>query len=95
MNLKNTMNERLILYISSDSRSWKKIFWQKFEQNFVKDLYQKKVLEAINFRESLVYYHDDITVCKETSIAEKIKLFPKENIVLNKIFNYRKPNIWF
>ena len=32
----------------------------------------------------------------ETSIAEKIiKLFPDENIVLNKKFNNRKPDIWF
>ena len=42
------------------------------------------------------YNHDDIIVCEETSIAEKIiKLFPKENIVLNKKFNNRKPDIWF
>ena len=35
-------------------------------------------------------------VREETSIAEKIiKLFPKENIVLNKKFNNRKPDIWF
>ena len=35
-------------------------------------------------------------VHEETSIAEKIiKLFPKENIVLNKKFNNRKPDIWF
>ena len=35
-------------------------------------------------------------ICEETSIAEKIiKLFPKENIVLNKKFNNRKPDIWF
>ena len=33
---------------------------------------------------------------EETSIAEKIiKLFPKENIVLNEKFNNRKPDIWF
>ena len=33
---------------------------------------------------------------EETSIAEKIiKLFPEENIVLNKSFNNRKPDIWF
>ena len=32
----------------------------------------------------------------EEAIAEKIiKLFPKENIVLNKKFNNRKPDIWF
>ena len=35
-------------------------------------------------------------VQEETSIAEKIiKLFPHENIVLNKKFNNRKPAIWF
>ena len=35
-------------------------------------------------------------VREETSIAEKIiKLFPNENIVLNKKFNNRKPDIWF
>ena len=35
-------------------------------------------------------------VREETSIAEKIiKLFSKENIVLNKKFNNRKPDIWF
>ena len=33
---------------------------------------------------------------EETSIAEKIiKLFPKENIALNKKFNNRKLEIWF
>ena len=42
------------------------------------------------------YNHDDIIVCEETSIAEKIiKLFPKENIVLTNKFNNRKPDIWF
>ena len=35
-------------------------------------------------------------VQEETSIAEKIiKLFPHENIVLNKKFYNRKPDIWF
>ena len=35
-------------------------------------------------------------IWEETSIAEKIiKLFPKENIELNKKFNSRKPDIWF
>ena len=34
-------------------------------------------------------------IWEETSIAEKIiKLFPEENIVLNKKFNNRKPDIW-
>ena len=35
-------------------------------------------------------------VREKISIAGKImKLFPKENIVLNKNFNNRKPDIWF
>ena len=35
-------------------------------------------------------------VWEDISIAEKtIKLFPKENIVLNKKFNNRKPDVWF
>ena len=35
-------------------------------------------------------------VREETSIAEKIiEIFPHENIVLNKKFNNRKPDIWF
>ena len=35
-------------------------------------------------------------VREETSMSQKIiKLFPHENIVFNKIFNNRKPDIWF
>ena len=35
-------------------------------------------------------------VREEISIAEKIiKIFPNKNIVLNKKFNNRKPDIWF
>ena len=34
-------------------------------------------------------------ICEETSIAKKKELFPHENIVLNKMFNNRKPDIWF
>ena len=55
-----------------------------------------KLPEAIELRKKLGYNHDDIMVREETSIAEKIiKLFPHENIVLNKKFNNRKPDIWF
>ena len=55
-----------------------------------------KLPEAIELRKKLGYNHDDIMIREETSIAEKIiKLFPKENIVLNKKFNNRKPDIWF
>ena len=43
-----------------------------------------------------MYNRDNIMVREETSIAEIIiKLFPDENIVLNKKFNNRKPDIWF
>ena len=45
------------------------------------------------------YNHDDIMVREETTIAEKIlKLFPDENVILNKNVNSRKPEIetiWF
>ena len=52
--------------------------------------------EAIELRKKLGYNHKDIMVRGETSIAGKtIKLFPHENIVLNKKFNGRKPDIWF
>ena len=53
-----------------------------------------KLPKAIELRKKLEYNHTDIMICEETSIAEKIiKLFPKENIVLNKKFNNRKPDI--
>ena len=55
-----------------------------------------KLQEAIELRKKLGYNHDDIMVCEEMSIAEKIlKLFPDENIVLNKNFSGRKPDSWF
>ena len=54
-----------------------------------------KLPEAIELRRKLGYNHNNIMICEETSISEKIKLFPHENIVLNKKFNNRKPDIWF
>ena len=52
--------------------------------------------KVIELRKKLGYNDNDIMVCEETSIAEKIiKLFPHENIVLTKKFNNRKPDIWF
>ena len=55
-----------------------------------------KLPEAIELRKKLGYNHDDIMVREETSIAEKImKLFPNENIMLNKNFSNRKTDIWF
>ena len=54
--------------------------------------YQKQ----LSLGKELGYNQDDMMVREETSIAEKIiKLFPSENIVLNKKFNNRKPDIWF
>ena len=66
-------------------------------ENLTRDIIERcKLPEAIELRKKLGYNHNDIMICEETSIAEKIiKLFPKENIVLNKKFNNRKPDIWF
>ena len=55
-----------------------------------------KLPEAIKLRKQLGYNHDNIMVREETPITEKIiKLFPHENIVLNKKCSNRKPDIWF
>ena len=66
-------------------------------EKLTRDIIERcKLPEAIELRKKLGYNHDDIMIREETSIAEKIiKLFPKENIVLNKKFNNRKPDIWF
>ena len=66
-------------------------------ENLTRDIIERcKLPEAIELRKKLGYNHNDIMVREETSIAEKIiKLFPNENIVLNKKFNNRKPDIWF
>ena len=55
-----------------------------------------KLPEATKLRKKIGYNHDDIMIREETSVAEKIiKLFPKENIALNKKINNRKPDIRF
>ena len=66
-------------------------------KNLTRDIIEScKLPEAIELRKKLGYNHDDIMVREETSIAKKIiKLFPKENIVINKKINNRKPDIWF
>ena len=66
-------------------------------EKLTRDIIERcKLPKAIELRKKLGYNHNDIMICEETSIAEKIiKLFPKENIVLNKKFNNRKPDIWF
>ena len=64
---------------------------EKLTRNIIEHF---KLPKAIELRKKLGYNHSDIMICEETSIAEKIiKLFPKENIVLNKKFNNRKPDI--
>ena len=66
-------------------------------ENLTRDIIKHcKLPKAIELRKKLGYNHDEIMIQEETSIAEKIiKLFPDENIVLNKNFNGRKANIWF
>ena len=66
-------------------------------EKLTRDIIERcKLPEAIELRKKLGHNHDDIMVREETSIAEKIiKLFPKENIMLNKKFNNRKSDIWF
>ena len=55
-----------------------------------------KLPEAIELSKKIGYNHDDIMVREETSIAEKtIKLFPNEDIVLNKKLNNTKLDILF
>ena len=55
-----------------------------------------QITKSHRIKKKLGYDHNDKIICKETSIAEKtIKLFPKEDIVLNKKFNNRKSDIWF
>ena len=65
-------------------------------EKLTRDIIERcKLPEAIELRKKLGYNHEDIMIWEETSIAEKsVKLFPKENIALNKKFN-RKPDIWF
>ena len=55
-------------------------------EKFTSDIIERCNLpEAIELRKKLGYNYDDIMIPEETSIVEKIiKLFPKENIELNK-----------
>ena len=65
-------------------------------EKFTHDVIERcKLPEPIELRKKLGYDHNDIMVQEETPMAEKIKLFPNENMVLNKKFNNRKPDIWF
>ena len=65
-------------------------------EKITRDIIERcKLPKIIELRKKLGYNHDDIMIREETLIAEKIKLFPKENIKLNNKFNNRKPDIWF
>ena len=66
-------------------------------EKLTRDIIERfKLPKAMELRKKLGYNHNNIMIREETSIAEKIiKLFPLENIVLNKKFNNRKPDIWF
>ena len=66
-------------------------------EKLTRDIIERcKLPEPIELRKILGYNHDDIMIREEASLTEKIiKLFPKENIELNKKFSSRKPDIWF
>ena len=53
-------------------------------EKLTRDIIERcKLPEAIELKKKLGYYHDDIMIREETSIAEKIiKLFPKEKLLL-------------
>ena len=65
-------------------------------EKLTRDIIERcKLPEAIELRKKLGYNRNDIMICEETSISEKIiKLFSRESIVLNKKCNNRKPDIW-
>ena len=108
-NIANVVLRRIKKYCSKKAKSSTEGKKQKYKAYFegekgifiieklTCDLIERcKLPEAIELRKKLGYNHNNIIVCEETSIAEKtIKLFPHENIVLNKKFNGRKPDIWF
>ena len=108
-NIANVVLRRIKKYCSKKAKSSTEEKKQKYKAYFegekgifiieklTCDLIERfKLPEAIELRKKLGYNHNNIIVCEETSIAEKtIKLFPHENIVLNKKFNGRKPDIWF
>ena len=73
----------------------KKVFF--IVEKLTRDIGERcKLPEGIKLRKKLGYNHADIMICEETSIAEKVIInFPHKNIVLNKIFDNRKPDIWF
>ena len=67
-------------------------------EKLTRDIVERcRLPEAIELRKKLGYNHNDIMICEETSIAEKIiKLFSRENMVLiteNQIFGLKIINL--
>ena len=89
-------------YITKEEKEQCKCYFENKKGVFIIEKLARDIIaccklpEAIELRKKLGYNHDDIMIREETSIAEKIvKLFPNENIILNKKINDRKPDIWF
>ena len=108
-NIANVMLKRIRKYCGKKTKNITKEEKQKYKTFFesegnifiiekhAHDITERcKLPKATELRKKLGYNHDDIMVREETSIAEKIiKFFPNENIVLNKKFNNRKPDVCF
>ena len=108
-NIANVALKKIRKYYGKKTKDIKKEEKQKYKayfegekgvfiiEKFTRDIIEPfKLPEVIELRKKFGYNLDDIMVCEETSKAEKItKHFPHENIVLNKKFNGRKPEIWF
>ena len=67
-------------------------------EKLTRDIVERcRLPEAIELRKKLGYNHNDIMICEETSITEKIiKLFSRENMVLiteNQIFGLKIINL--
>ena len=106
-NIADVLLKRIRKYCSKKKKNITKEEKEKYkaffegEENFyiieklVRDITERyKLQKQLSLGKELGYNHDDMMVREETSIAEKIiKLFPSENIVLNKRFNNRKPDI--
>ena len=99
LNISDTALRRIKKYcgkkikdITEKEKKYKTFFKDKsgifIIEKLTRDIIERcKLPKAIELRKKLGYNHKDIIICEETSIAEKIKLFPEENIVLDKKFN--------
>ena len=103
LNISDTVLRRIKKYCGKEIKDiTEKAFFKDNDGIFIIEKLTRDIIEpcklpkATELRKKIGYNHDDIMVWEETSISEKIiKLFPHENIVLNKKFNNRKPDIWF